>query len=223
MKKNFTHGYVKSTSINEENFTMTFVMSAEIIDRHGEVVDIDSVNVEKFMLNPVFIPAHNHNEKSIGQVVKMWVEEQDSIKKLMGEVKFAVKEYDLAKTYWELYKGGYMRAVSISFIPESVQIDGEVRRLMGAELIELSAVAVPANFLSVAKQKGLQINPLLTEILISTKNLIEEYNEKKEEEPETKEPETTKKEAPKITQAQLKKIRTRKLLNQAIREMKKGR
>ena len=62
--------------------------------------------------------------------------------KLMFRPKFATKdEYAWADTIFKLYKGGYLRAFSVGFVPE--EMDGNVFKKQ--ELLEISAVTVPSN------------------------------------------------------------------------------
>ena len=241
MNKHFLHAFTKADSIDENNFTMDFVMTAEVEDRHGDIVDIASMKFVDFMKNPVVLPSHDHSAKAVAKVEKMWIEENDGVKVLIGRFKFAVEEYDLAKTYWNLYKGGYMNAVSIGFIPESMEMgeDG-VTRLIGSALLEVSFVSIPANQLALAKAKGIDVKQMAKEMvkseLISLKDLIEDDEEEKEvaeteeavtpgeKEEDTEEvvdePEPTPEEA-EAEAKRLKDITVRRLLNKTIRALKK--
>jgi hypothetical protein len=66
---------------------------------------------------------------------------------LWAIVEFA--QTDLSEQYWQLYSTGFMRAVSIGFLPKAwrdVLEDGKrIREFTEVELLEISAVAVPAN------------------------------------------------------------------------------
>jgi len=236
MDKHFLHAFTKADSIDENNFTMDFVMSAEVVDRHGDIVDITSMKFTNFMKNPVVLPSHDHSAKSVAKVEKMWVEEDDGVKVLIGRFKFAVEEYSLAKTYWNLYKGGYMNAVSIGFIPESMEVgENGVTRLMESELLEVSFVSIPANQLALAKAKGIDIKQMAKEMakseLISLKDLIgddEEEDAEPETTPETPEqPETAETDENEQTPEEaeneakkLKEVKMKRLLNKTIRAIK---
>jgi len=202
MDKKYLQALTKADSIDEKNYTIDFVMTIEIEDRHGDIVDIDSIKYTEYMLNPVVLPSHDHNAKAVAKVIDMRVETINGIKALIGTVQFAVEEYDLAKTYWNLYKGGYMSAVSIGFIPESGEMVNDSFVLRGANILELSFVSIPANQLALAKQKGIDIAPVvatmdyatqakeMTEHLIAFKELFQDTKpaivEKEVEEPKDK-------------------------------------
>ena len=164
MNKKFLQAITKANSVDEKNYTIDFVMTMEVTDRHGDIVDIDTIDLSYFEKNPVVLPSHDHSALAVGKVIKTWVEVVNGVKQLIGTVQFAVEEYELAKTYWNLYKGGYMSAVSIGFIPQSYKVepDGVSVRLFGAQIIELSFVAVPANQLALAKSAGISVNELVT-------------------------------------------------------------
>lgn len=161
MEKHFLQALVKAGSIDEKNYTIDFVMTIEVEDRHGDMVDVDSVKFEEFMMNPVVLPSHDHNAKSVGKVIAITREIIDGKKALVGRVQFAVKEYDLAETYWNLYKGGFMSAVSIGFIPESGEMVNGVFILRGSNILELSLVSIPANQLALAKSKGINVQAVV--------------------------------------------------------------
>lgn len=187
MEKKFSQATIKAGSIDEKNFTIDFIMTIETKDRHGDMVDVASIKIANFMKNPVVLPQHDHSSPAIGIVLETWVEKIDGMQALVGKVKFAVEEYDLARTYWNLYSNGYMKAVSIGFFPERAEMVNDVFVLYGAEIIELSCVSIPANQLALAKSAGIDIKPLLSnsailkdirDSLISLKNLIDEPEEK---------------------------------------------
>lgn len=189
MSKKFLQATSKANSINENDYTIDFIMTKEIVDRHGDIVDVDTIDMKYFELNPVVQPSHDHSALTVAKVVSAWVEVVDGIKQLVAKVKFAAEEYDLAMTYWKLYKGEYMRAVSIGFIPKRFEQEQTgATRLLDCEILELSLVAIPANQLALAKSAGLDIksvavaerNTVLKDIrsqMIAFKELIAETGE----------------------------------------------
>jgi hypothetical protein len=234
MDKKFLAALTKKSSIDEKNYTIDFVMTIEVQDRHGDMVDVDSIKTEEFMKNPVFLPAHDHNAKPIGKIIALEYEVIDGKKALVGRVKFAVEEYDLAKTYWNLYKGGYMSAVSMGFIPESGEMRGDTFLLMGANILELSAVSIPANQLALAKAKGIDVQPVIAmmdfptqakemrETLITFKELFDVEKAVNVVVPtETDTPTEPPTEDKKADRSKIARERLFKNVNQAIRELKK--
>lgn len=161
MQKIYTKA--QPTTINEKDHTMNVVMSIEVKDRQGDIVDINSISTSNFELNPVVIPFHDYDEMSVGKVIKIWKELVDGKMALMATIQFAVKEYAVAETMFNLYKGGYMNAFSIGFQVGRVEVNTEtgVTTLYDCELLELSCVTVPANQLALAKSKGLDVKEVV--------------------------------------------------------------
>lgn len=155
------------SSLNEKEYTLDCVMTAEVVDRHGEVVDVDSMDFTDFLLNPVVLQSHDYDEMPVGKVIDIRKTiNSNGVKVMECTIKFAVEEYTVAQTYWNLYKGGYMSAFSIGFMVGQVENDVAtgVTRLMNCKLLEISCVSVPANQLALAKSKGLDISAVLKTI-----------------------------------------------------------
>ena len=142
--------------------TLEFIGSTEDKDRQGDIIMAKGWKLKQYKKNPVFMWAHQYGEPPIGKTVEVWVEDG----KLKFHVQFADKEtYEFADTIYKLYKGGFLRASSVGFLPiESEPIDKENEDVFGAptrflkqELLELSGCPVPANpnALAEAKAKGL--------------------------------------------------------------------
>jgi len=144
--------------VNEEDYTIKGVFSTGEVDRHGEMMNQKGWDLASFLKNPVVLFAHDHYQPAIGKVISIGLNVQEQLE---GIIKFAVEEYDFAKTIFQLYKGGYMRAFSVGFINKDMtqREDGTVI-LLENELLELSAVNVPANDLALAKAKGIDTKAL---------------------------------------------------------------
>jgi HK97 family phage prohead protease len=163
----------KLESINNEEATAVFVLSTSDIDRHGDVVDQDSWILENFMNNPVFLEQHMSGAFPLGKFIELGVEQDpnraDGAKRLVGKVQFAVEEYERAKVAFALVSNGFMSAVSVGFVPNSVEYNEEAEAFImrDCELLEVSLVSVPANPMALAKmqhsasEKGIDITPLL--------------------------------------------------------------
>jgi HK97 family phage major capsid protein/HK97 family phage prohead protease len=130
------------------------VIASNILDRHGEKIDIDGMDTKKYMKDPVVLWAHDYSALPIARATKLWKEGG----KLFGKIKFAIAEYPFAKTVYELIKGGFLSAVSIGFIPSEM----EGNMYTKSEMIEFSVVPVPANpeALIYAKKLGLDISKI---------------------------------------------------------------
>lgn len=150
-----------------------FVGSTAIRDRCGDEIAVEGWDTKNYTKNPVFLWAHNYGELPIGKTVS--VERTD--KALVFDVEFAPAEANpKAEQVLKLYDGGYLRAVSVGFRSKASEWidrndeeeakrakkdpDAPVgRRFTRVELLELSAVPVPANpdALMTARKKGLEI------------------------------------------------------------------
>lgn len=114
------------------------VVASGKTDRHGESLDIQGLDTKSYMKNPVVLWAHDYQKTPIGQTLKL-TKTKDG--KLIAKVQFAINEDSFAYKVYRLYKGGFMRAFSIGFIPKDM--DGD--RYTKSEMIEHSAVPIPAN------------------------------------------------------------------------------
>ena len=136
---------------------LQFVASTGNVDRYGEVIEPSGWVLENFLKNPVFQNAHRYRDvaDTLGRVVECGVREVvlrggDSPKPaLVIDVDFAVEANPVAKLAYDLYAGGYLNAVSVGFIPlewrDMEGKDGIYRVYQKQELLEVSAVGVPAN------------------------------------------------------------------------------
>jgi phage head maturation protease len=139
------------SSIDKENKTIDFIMTAEVADRDGDIVDIDTIQLDNFLLNPVVLPSHNNKEKVVGRVIEIKKEVVEGIKALIGKVQFAVGLTTEADEYWNLYSEGFQNAVSIGFNSPRGEETKDGFRMFDSELLELSLVSIPANQLALAK------------------------------------------------------------------------
>ena len=125
---------------------VTFVLSTDEVDRHGDVVCADGWRLEAYRENPVLLWAHDYRHPSIGRAASVWSEPH----RLLAKIEFAPGAF--AQEVASLYASGFQWGVSVGFRP----IRWEERRdsrngaLLGIkyleqELLEVSAVPVPAN------------------------------------------------------------------------------
>lgn len=139
---------------NGEDGLMGFVASDESVDRMGDVVRAKGWVLDDFKRNPVFLWAHNASLPAIGAVRQVYVEGR----KLMAGVEWA--QTVAAQEIKGLYDGGFMRAVSVGFRPiEFAPRSDDEGNFAGfefkrQELLELSAVPVPANARALRKAFG---------------------------------------------------------------------
>ncbi|HKQ38270.1 MAG TPA: HK97 family phage prohead protease [Verrucomicrobiae bacterium] len=121
--------------------------SDETLDRYQEVIVASGWRLENYLKNPVIQNAHQYGDIifTIGQALKTWVSGKD----LLQTWKFASRENPFAKIARDLYRGGYLRAASVGFVPirweDGKEKSGFKRRYLEQELLEVSAVGIPAN------------------------------------------------------------------------------
>lgn len=114
------------------------VMSTNAEDRHGDIVE-QNWDLKNFKKNPVFLDSHNYSsiEHIIGKVTKIKVKDG----RLEGEIEFALDNPKGMLAY-NLASKGFLNATSVGFIP--LEFD-ELGKIIKSELLEDSAVSVPAN------------------------------------------------------------------------------
>lgn len=111
-------------------------------DRKGDVIDANGWELDGYRRNPVFLWAHDRSRPPIGKSKSIWVADGA----LYAEVEFAPT--DFASEIARLYERGFMRGVSVGFLP----LETEMRKASNGrrgylyrrqELLEISAVPVP--------------------------------------------------------------------------------
>lgn len=139
-------------SIDAEKRTIDFVSSTESADRYGDIIRVAGWKFENYLKNPVFLWAHNAKEPPIGKTIELRIEANPPA--LVQKVQFAdAATYPKADTIFRLYQKGFLRAVSVGFLPLAQPkyiTDEETGETTGLEfdnqeLLELSAVPIPAN------------------------------------------------------------------------------
>jgi HK97 family phage prohead protease len=186
MEKQYKNIQVECKKLEKAN-TISAVFSTSDMDRHGEIV-LQNWELENYKSNPVILNSHNSFDATevIGKA--NMIEVKDG--KLQGEIEFAVEENPKAKVIHDLYAGGFLRAFSVGFVPKE-WADMDVITM--AELLEISAVSVPANQMALAKAKGINVELLKTEEtideVVEENEVIEEVvEEAPKEENEDEEP-----------------------------------
>lgn len=163
----------KITEINEDERSFMAVASDNSTDRHGESIMQEGWDLENFIKNPVVPWGHDYYNPPVATAVEVGLKDG----KLMFKPKFATvaelssdpsNPSDWAKfvdTIYNMYKGGYLRAFSVGFIP--TEMDGDTFKKQ--ELLEISAVTVPSNpnALALAYKEGV-IDEAQRKILVKT-------------------------------------------------------
>ena len=146
----------KDVSIITEDLgdrSVQFTISKEVVDRDGDILRASGVDFTNYMKNPVFLSFHNSREFPLGKVTKFWVEGNavkaivyfPPIEELSTNPEQASEKAKLVDFTYHCYKTGMLNAVSVGFIPlEWVETENGFD-IQKWELLEFSAVAVPAN------------------------------------------------------------------------------
>ena len=142
-------------SIDVEKRRVDFIASTDAVDTYDEIVDQGSWELDKFLANPVILFAHNSRALPIGKAVDVGVKNG----RLECTIEFATEDANPeAEKVWKLIQGGFLRAVSVGFIPRDYKWekrDGkDVFVLYGNSLREISVTPVPANHEALAKMRA---------------------------------------------------------------------
>lgn len=123
-----------------------FVLSTDEVDRHGDVVAAEGWNLEFYRRNPVLLWAHDYRRPAIGRAVSLWTEPH----RLLARMEFAPTAF--AQEVAALYRAGFQWGVSVGFRPLEFEERRDAAtgaflgiRFLRQELLEVSAVTVPAN------------------------------------------------------------------------------
>ncbi len=140
------HGADSPAADGEGNQPMAFVLSTDDVDRHGDVIAADGWKLDSYRRNPVFLWAHDYARPVIGRAVDTWTEPH----RLMARMEFAPTQF--AREIASLYRAGYQRGTSVGFKPLKYEERRHEKtgaflgiRFLEQELLEASAVPVPAN------------------------------------------------------------------------------
>jgi phage head maturation protease len=154
--------------------SLDFVASTATLDRYHEIIEPAGWRLDTYRRNPVFQNAHNYGDIlfTLGKALTTEVRLVEGKPALCQRIEFATEVNPVARIAYGLYRGGFLNAVSVGFIPLKWE-DGEQvrsvecrvqnedppssdsgaarsgasprRRYLEQELLEVSAVAIPAN------------------------------------------------------------------------------
>jgi phage head maturation protease len=162
MSSDEVKAFIESTKSASDADTGTFemVITTENLDRYQEVIKMDGWDISHYMKNAVVLWGHDHNI-IVGMTTSLEIVDG----KMVAKGRFAPTEAGQEKR--KLYDLGFLKASSVGFIEK----EREGNLITKAELIEWSFVSVPANpyALTLAMEKGLNINDLVTKGIFSIK------------------------------------------------------
>ena len=142
---------------------VTFVLSTDEVDRHGDVVSADGWRLEAYRENPVLLWAHDYQHPAIGRAVSLWAEPH----RLLAQVEFAPSAF--AQEVAALYAAGFQWGVSVGFRPIrwEERRDSRTGTLVGLRYLEqelLEVSAVPANRSALRRDGDSGMDALLAEL-----------------------------------------------------------
>lgn len=147
--------------------SLTFTISTASVDRQSDTVSLDGWNFDNYLKNPVVLWAHDYSRLPIARATKVW-KYGSKIKAAADFVPAEMPEVGpFAEAVYQMYKGGFLNATSVGFLPTKWSWSEDEGRKYGIdfseqELLEFSAVPVPANpeALLEAKSAGIDVEPL---------------------------------------------------------------
>jgi HK97 family phage prohead protease len=154
-------------SIDEKKRQIRFTASTNDLDRYNEIVEPNAYKkrLGLFESNPVFCAGHVYVGWS-GEptVIGSWSDIEITKNGLDSTASFATTP--LAEMYWQLYRDGHMKAVSVGWLTHAwemrqMDLDGKkqlIRVFTDVELIEISAVAIPANRQALVQAAGFELD-----------------------------------------------------------------
>lgn len=148
--------------------TLTFTISTPAVDRMGDTIAISGWNLDNYRRNPVILWAHDSADFPVAKSNKIWIEGD----KLKSEAEFIPADNAAtgrhAEGILQLYKGGFLSATSVGFMPTKYAFTDDPKRRFGIdfleqELLEYSLVTVPANAeaLIEGRAAGIDVTPML--------------------------------------------------------------
>lgn len=141
-----------------------FTISTAGMDRDFDTVAVDGWNLGNYKKNPVVLWAHDYATPPIARAINTWKGED----RLISVAEFMDADLNpFADMVFRMYDGGWMRAVSVGFVPTAWVFAESADRHYGVdfqaqELLEYSAVPVPSNpaALMDAHKAGVNTAPL---------------------------------------------------------------
>ena len=126
---------------------LDFISSDATLDRYQEIIVPTGWQLANYQRNPVFQNSHQYGDImfTLGKALVTEVRAGSLFQRIL----FATEANPLARIAYGLYKGKFLNAVSVGFIPirweNGTAESGFRRKYLEQELLEVSAVGIPAN------------------------------------------------------------------------------
>jgi HK97 family phage prohead protease len=126
---------------------LDFIASDETLDRYDDIIVASGWRLDTYRRNPVFQNSHKYGDVlfTLGKALITEVRHGH----LFQRIEFAVNANPVARIAYALYRDKFLNAVSVGFRPlrweNGAPDSGFHRKYLEQELLEVSAVAIPAN------------------------------------------------------------------------------
>lgn len=163
-------------TFDDEARTFTAIASTPIVDRGGDTIDQSGWELGNFVKNPVIPWAHDYYQPPVARATEIGINNK-------GYLQFTYQAppegvYPFADTIWNLYRNQFMFAFSVGFKPLEQSGDWQSGyNFSKSELLEISAVVVPANpqALTLAHKMGIidvpHLKTMKDKIMATAKNI----------------------------------------------------
>jgi len=134
--------------IVKEKGVCKVILTKEIIDRDGEIISVDGLDLTKYEANPIVLWGHRMAngdvEDVMGKATNITKTKDNSgIKMCVADIQFA--DHPKAVYLKGMVEKGIITSLSIGFGVKDGGYDFETKTIKQSELFELSFVTVPAN------------------------------------------------------------------------------
>ena len=150
MDKKIKYNSEPAKAVKDKKRVLRFIGSNQKIDRDNEVIISEGWKLANYKKNPVVLVNHQHHELPVAKTNRVWVDKEK--KQLMFDIEFPSADvHPQGDTLFKLYKGGFMNATSVGFLPNMKKAVFAEKKgdpsvtFNEQELLEISLVSVPAN------------------------------------------------------------------------------
>lgn len=128
--------------ISEKEGIVEYIASDQTIDSHREIVSVNGWRFTRFEKNAPFVNSHNYwsIEDLLGKVISFEVKGGKLIERVQWAID--VPSQPLAKLGFDLTKGGYLKAVSVGFMPVRWACPGDEDFVKAVKDMKLTAEQV---------------------------------------------------------------------------------
>lgn len=126
--------------------SVRFIASDDSVDLDDEIITAGAFSrtIRSFMANPVLLASHRHSTQTGASAVIGSVRDiQAGSNPVVGKAVFGANA--AGEDHWKLYRDGHQRAFSVGFRVLDSEVKASRVHITDALLLEISAVAVPAN------------------------------------------------------------------------------